>query len=163
MELFAVEVGGRGSCSTSVLCCLKKLGFNNILVRNNIKKISKSSMECSFCICWQEITKKGLLLLNFKSKTLKETCNSASPRPYLKQNTNPVSKANSVCHVGFINKGNTGYANSILQVLNIMPSLWTDSLQNQTISLPCYELLVSTWLLKRIPLNLLIHQIFYGP
>ena len=50
VELFAVEVGARGYCSKSVLCCLKKLGFNNTLIRNNIKKFSKSSMECSFCI-----------------------------------------------------------------------------------------------------------------
>ena len=50
VELFAVEVGARGYCPKSVLCCSKKLGFNNKLIRNTIKKLSKSSMECSFCI-----------------------------------------------------------------------------------------------------------------
>ena len=50
MELFAVEVGARGYCSKFVLCCFKKLGFSNTLIRNTIKKLSKSSMECSFCI-----------------------------------------------------------------------------------------------------------------
>ena len=30
--LFAVEVGARGYCSKSVLCCLRKLGFNNTLI-----------------------------------------------------------------------------------------------------------------------------------
>ena len=49
-ELFAVEVSAWGYCSKSVLCCLKKLGFNNTLIKNNIKDFSKSSMECSFCI-----------------------------------------------------------------------------------------------------------------
>ena len=50
VELFAVEVGAREYCSKSVLCCFKKLGFNNTRIRNTIKKLSKSSMECSFCI-----------------------------------------------------------------------------------------------------------------
>ena len=50
VELFAVEVGARGYCSKSVLCCFKKLGFNNTLIRNTIKKLIKSSMGCSFCI-----------------------------------------------------------------------------------------------------------------
>ena len=29
---------------------LKKLGFTNALIRNTMKKVNKSSMECSFCI-----------------------------------------------------------------------------------------------------------------
>ena len=65
-ELFAVEVGASGYCSKSVLYCFKKLGFSNTLIRNTIKKLSKSSMECSFCICvsgWPETIKIGLLLL----------------------------------------------------------------------------------------------------
>ena len=48
VELFAVEVGGEGYCSMSVFWCFKKLGFNNKLIRTTIKKLSKSSMECSF-------------------------------------------------------------------------------------------------------------------
>ena len=46
VELFAVEAGARGYCSN----CFKKLIFNNNITRNSIKKLSKSSMECSFCI-----------------------------------------------------------------------------------------------------------------
>ena len=34
------------------------------------------------------------------------------------------SKANSICPFGFINKDNTCYSNSILQVLSDMPSFW---------------------------------------
>ena len=124
VELFAVELGARGYCSKSALCCLKKLGFNNILIRNNIKKFSKSSMEYPFCIWvarnnkdWTSTTKRKI------KDSLKETCNLPSPRPYLKQNTKAVSKANSICTVGFINKGNTCYANWVLQVLSVMPSL----------------------------------------
>ena len=95
--------------------------------------------------------------------SLKETYNSPSPRPYLKQKTKPVAKANSICPVGFINKGNTCYANSVLQVLTVCLHSETECLQNQTICFPCYKLLISTWLLKRIPPSLLIHQTFYGP
>ena len=37
VELFAVEVGARGYCSRSVLCCFKKLRFNNKLIRTLLK------------------------------------------------------------------------------------------------------------------------------
>ena len=125
MELFAVEVGARGYCSRSVLCCFKKLGFNNKLIRNTIKKLSKSSMECSFCI-WlarnnKEWTPAANCTLNNSSK---ETYNSESSMSTLKQTTKPGSNAKSLRPAGFINKGNTCYANSILQILSVMPTLW---------------------------------------
>ena len=50
VELFAVEVGARGYCCKFVLCCHKRLGFNNNPIRNNIKKLSKCSVECFFSI-----------------------------------------------------------------------------------------------------------------
>ena len=34
VKVFAVEVGARGYCSRSVLCCFKKLGFSNALIKN---------------------------------------------------------------------------------------------------------------------------------
>ena len=80
VELFAVEVGARGYCCKSVLCCFKKLGFSNAFIRNTIEKLSKSSMECSFCI-WLARNNKDLnpstanCNLNDPSK---ETCNSPS-------------------------------------------------------------------------------------
>ena len=113
-----------GDIALISLCCLKKLGFNNTLIRNNIKDFSKSSMECSFCI-WLARNKEWTSTTNLKVKdSLKKSSNSPSPRPYPKQNIKPVPKANSICPVGFINKGNTCYANSILQVLSVMPTLW---------------------------------------
>lgn len=36
---FALEVGARGYCS--VLCCFKKLGFNNTLISRTIKKLEQ--------------------------------------------------------------------------------------------------------------------------
>ena len=50
VELFAVEVGAGGYCSKSFLCSFRKLGLNNKLIRNTIKKLSKSCMECPFSI-----------------------------------------------------------------------------------------------------------------
>ena len=126
VELFAVEVGARGYCSKSVLCCFKKLGFNNKLIRNAIKKLSKSSMECSFCIWLARNNKEWTLFatnckLNDHSK---ETYNSQSSMTSLKQTTKPGSAAKSLGPVGFISKGNTCYANSILQILSVIPTLW---------------------------------------
>ena len=88
VEHFAVEVGARGYCSKSVLCYLKKLGFNNTLITNNIKNISKSCMEYSFCIWLARNSKEWTPTTKCKEKdSQKETCNSLSPRPHQKQNT----------------------------------------------------------------------------
>ena len=59
MELFAAEVGARRYCSKFVLCCLKKLCFNDTVIRKNIKELSWNSL---FVSGWQEITKNELLL-----------------------------------------------------------------------------------------------------
>ena len=47
VDLFAVEVGGRGHCSMSVFHCFKSLGLTNHIINTTIKQISKCSMECS--------------------------------------------------------------------------------------------------------------------
>ena len=90
VELFAVEVGVRGYCTKSALCCLKKLGFNNILIRST-KDFSKSSMECSFIIWLGRNKKEWTSTTNLKViDSLNESCTSPSPRPYPKQNIKPV-------------------------------------------------------------------------
>ena len=77
VELFEVEVGARGYCSRSVLCCFKKLGFNSKLIRNTIKKLSKSSMECSFCIWLARNNKEWTPAANCKlNNSSKESYNS---------------------------------------------------------------------------------------
>ena len=126
MELFAVQVGARRYCSKSALCCFKKLGFNNKLNRNTVEKLSKSSIECSFSIWLARNNKEWTppttnCKLNDSSK---ETYNSQSSMSSLKQTTKPGSNAKSLRPVGFINKGNTCYANSILQILSVIPTLW---------------------------------------
>ena len=103
LELFAVEVGARGYWSRSVLCCFKKLGFNNELIRNTIKKGSKSSMECSFCIWLARNNKEWTPAANCKlNDSSKETYNSESSMSSLKQTTKPWSNAKSLRPVGFI-------------------------------------------------------------
>ena len=87
--------------------------------------LSKSSMECSFCIWLAKNNKEWTPTTNLKMKLyLKEIYYSSSSMPYLNQNIKSVSKANSIFPGGFINKGNVWYVNSILQVSSVMPSLW---------------------------------------
>ena len=136
VELFAVEVGARGYCSRSVLCCFKKLGFNNKLIRNTIKKLSKSSMEFSFSIWLARNNKEWTPGANCKlNDSSKETYNSESSMSSLKQTTKPGSNAKTLRPVGFINKGNTCYAKSILQILSVTHTLWNRApLESNTLS-----------------------------
>ena len=123
VDLFAVGVGARGYCSRSVLCCFKSLGLRNRTINTTIKQISKCSMECSFCV-W--------LARNNKAWSTKEIDLSLkTPEdPLVYQNLSSIPskacslKINSPLPVGFINKGNTCYANAILQTLRVFPWLW---------------------------------------
>ena len=126
VELFAVELGhATGYCSKPVLCCFKKLGFNNTCIRNTIKKLSKSSMECSFCIWLARNNEHWNPAANGKlNDPSKETCNLPSSLSSPKQTNNSVSNTKSIRPVGFINKGNTYYANSVLQI-RVVPNLWS--------------------------------------
>ena len=108
VELFAVEVAAGGYCSKSVLCCFKKLVFNNNLIRDTIKKLSKCSMECSFCIWLVRNNKEWThSAANCKlNNLLKATSSSPSSKSYPKQTSKPVSNEKSIQPVGFINQGN---------------------------------------------------------
>ena len=110
-----------------ILCCFMKLGFSDNLNRTTIKILSQS-MECCLCI-WLFLTRNNKnwtpSAANFKVKdTAKEICKSPSPMSPLKQTTNPVWNAKSIRHVRFINKANTCYANSIFEILRVVPILW---------------------------------------
>ena len=86
------------------------------LVRNTIENYSE--WNALFVSDWTETA-------NYKQNdSSKETRNSPSSMSSLKQTTKPVSNAKSIWHVGFINKGNTCDASSILQILSVMPTLW---------------------------------------
>ena len=149
-ELFDVEVGDRGYSYNSILCCFKKLGFNNNLIRSTIKKLSKSSMECFFCIFLVRNNKEwtpSAADCKFNDSS-KETWNSPFSMSPLYQTTKPVPNAKSIRPVCFINRANTCYSSSIfhihLQVLCLLTG--TKSLQNLTLYHQCYVPLVSTWL-----------------
>ena len=135
VDLFAVEVGARGYCSRSVLCCFKSLGLRNCTINTTIKQLSKCSMECSFCI-WLARNNKAWFSkeIDLSLKTPEDPLAHQNPQSTTSKTPLPV---------GFINKGNTCYANAILQVLSVLLSLWI-----------------------RVPSDLanqLIHQISYGP
>ena len=123
VDLFAVEVGARGYCSRSVLCCFKSLGLRNRTINTTIKQLSKCSMECSFCI-WLARNNKAWSSkeIDLSLKTPEDPLVHQNPRSTTSK-TNSL-KTNSPLPVGFINKGNTCYANAILQVLSVLPSVW---------------------------------------
>ena len=119
-------------------------------------------MECSFCI-W--------LARNNKAWSTKEIDLSLKtpedPLVYQNLSSTPSKasslKINSPLPVGFINKGNTCYANAILQTLSVFPSLW-NRVPSESPSL--------SPLLKSITLNMKIKSRsnkpvdpsnFYGP
>ena len=106
VNLFAVEVGVRGYCSRSVLCCFKSLGLRNCTINVTIKQIIKCSMENSFCI---------RLARNNKAWSTKEIVLSLktpeNPLVYQNLSSTPSKasslKINSPLPLGFINKVNT--------------------------------------------------------
>ena len=83
-------------------------------------------MECSFCIWLARNNKHWNPAANCKlNDPSKETCNSPSYLSSPKQTNKSVSNTKSVRPIGFINEGNTCYANSILQILSVVPNLWS--------------------------------------
>ena len=141
VDLFAIEVGARGYSSTSLSICFKRLGFNNKTVQKTTKSLSFISMKASFYI-WLARSSSG-----WSSNTSLITIEDANFAVAGSKNTNPsrdsrnsnipsvssqptrnLRKCNQdTKHPGFSNKGNTCYANSILQVLSAIPSFWCQS------------------------------------
>ena len=122
-------------CSESVRSCLCSLGFNNRLCRKTLQALSSVPLRCSFEI-W--------LCQHSKSWSLPHPVSMSYSEPTQKKsNLNGVSAHNdhhactpvysvpslktSSKHCGIINKGNTCYANVILQCLKIFPVLWSSN------------------------------------
>ena len=127
VDLFAVEVGARGYSPRSLLCCLLKLGFPNSLAKKVLAESSKTSMECSFCI-WISRNKNDWAHDGNTTPFTSQHGSAPSPAPKIKN-------SKQVTPIGFVNKGNTCYANAILQVLSILPALWnTASAEANTLS-----------------------------
>ena len=127
VHLFAVEVEAKGFCVRSVMGCFHALGLHNGLVKSTIKELRKLSMESSFCI-WVNRNNRGWISQDHPVPTAKiSEPGNITPLPKSVK-TKPISSSsgNKSCKpVGFINKGNTYYANSILQALSTVPILWS--------------------------------------
>ena len=123
VDLFAVEVAARGYCSKSVLYCFENLRLKNRTINTIIKQISKCSMECFFCI-WLARNNKAWSTkeINISLKILGDPLVYQNP-PSTPSKENSL-KINSPLPVGFINEGNTCYADMILQTLSVLPPLW---------------------------------------
>ena len=80
-------------------------------------------LECPFCI-WLAKNNKAWFSkeIDFSLKTPEDPLVHQNP-PSTTSKTNSL-KVNSPLPIVFINKGNTCYANAILRVLSVLPSLW---------------------------------------
>ena len=154
VDFFAVAVGARGYCSRSLTLCFKKLGFDNKLAFSSARKLGDVSMRSSFCIWLcrnSKVWTKDLVLPQSQSSPNDTIDPKRKPRhpPSNKRleskpcqppsnehlvrvkpstplsNNPPVPPVKSKrCNAGFVNKGNTCYANAMLQALSVVPTLW---------------------------------------
>ena len=168
VDIFAVEVGARGYCSRSLTICLKRLGFPNKLAFSTARKLGQTSMKCSFCIWLARNSKEWSEDISVSSDHSTSTASgvekSLTPPSAEKPCEVSFNVAPSVAsklpkssakgeirikHAGFYNKGNTCYANSILQALSAIPPLWSQSASEQ----PCVSPLVKSVALNMSLLN----------
>ena len=101
-------------------------------------------MECSFCICLARSNKDWTLSAAkcHLHNPSKETSNSPSSLSSLKHTIKPVLNTNPICPVGFINKGEMCYANSILQVLSVVPNLCSRAPSESNTLLPMLQTII---------------------
>ena len=125
--------------------------FQQHLRKKTLKIVSKLSMASSFCI-W--LARDNLpcqsVILNapLPNTHPPESVSPSTPKAKIK-NSLPDSLTHPKSSVGFINKGNTCYANTILQALRVIPLLWRTSSAEFTQLSP---------LLKSIALNMAIKE-----
>lgn len=139
---FAIEVNARGFCSTTVSSCMKSLGFTPSASRKICKALGETAMKCSFVIwtardnkLWvpEKITWKGPDRLcqseKFVSPVPTKVQDLPGPDAKPKQKSSRASQqtvtSSTLNPVGLINKGQTCYANTILQLLFFNPQLLT--------------------------------------
>ena len=128
-------------------------------------------MECLFCI-WLARNNKDWTPSAAKCKlndSSKETCNSPSSLSSPKQTTKSVSNTKSIRPVGFISKGNTCYANSILQILSAVPNLWSRVPSESNTLLPMLQAISFNMAVKKSstkpvdPSDFMSLKMLYGP
>jgi len=158
VSLFAIEVGARGYCATSVKYCLNTLGFSGKDSRRIIGNLGMISMKRSFHIwlarnspdwvldspsCpWQKVKHR------FETKTVssgrkhhntpherqhisspqsKSSRSPPTPTPNQVDSETITSSKGTTSRkpLGLANKGNTCYANSLLQAFLVVPACWS--------------------------------------
>ena len=149
MDLFVVEVGARGYCSTSLSFCLKQLGFSNKSCNALSKSLSSLAIQTSFAIwlardCHEWESPSSITPL---SQTVLTEATKHS-KPSKKLTKAPLPKRYD--RLGFINKGNTCYANSILQALSVLPTVSFQANSEGTVACPLVQsFCLNMTLLKR--------------
>jgi len=150
VDYFPIEVGARGYCSTSVRRALSCLGLSSRQTKTLMKTISFTSMKASFVIWlareslnWNE-NEVALAFNPASPKTISKnrSTGSAVAPPKITSPKIPKSDVNVTTHsnshipskptdhatsrpIGLMNKGQTCYANSILQALASFPAFWS--------------------------------------
>ena len=129
VHLFAIEVGARGYCSTTVKSCLCRLGFSGKLLKSTIKKLSLSSLKASFQIGMSTDCKRWLdeKVTTSPIKTISKAPLSCSASKTSKIPLDSEAIQASVKNCGVLNKGNTIYINAALQSLSTMVQFWSNS------------------------------------
>ena len=120
--------------------------------KKTLKTVNKLSMESSFCIWLAARDNAAWRSVELNSPLTKthppESSSPSTPKAKIKSSL-PNSLTRSKSLFGFINKGNTCYANSILQALSVIPLLWRTSSVESAQLFP---------LLKPITLNMAIKE-----
>ena len=129
VNLFPIEVGARGYCSTSVKSCFQRLGFSNKQVRSTLKSLSFICLKASFQI-WQARETKNWVTptVSMPESGTKSHCQVG--KRFIEVDKT-VSLATCVRREGFLNsglknKGNTCYINASLQCFSTMEYLWSN-------------------------------------
>ena len=124
VHFFAVEVGARGYCASSMQTSLRCLGVSKKSTRSALKELSSISLRCSFVI-WMSRSSKFWENCGLSSASAKT--HSITPRSSPSQSPGkPLSNVKkTLLHQGILNKGNTCYVSAILQALSSLPKVWS--------------------------------------
>ena len=119
-----------GYPSRSVLNCLRKLGFPNKLARSTSKILGYTSITCSLYI-WLAGNARSWDVKHMSLPTKLSQINHAycqNLQSFSGASHNIISKEaffiTASKHVGYFKKGNTFYADSILQALSVLATFY---------------------------------------